>query len=70
MLVYAVNETIGRGWRSPWTTIPLAAALLDIGGFGFNELPSRALVPLRKCCGGWNERLTMPHAFLSSLAPV
>jgi EmrB/QacA subfamily drug resistance transporter len=46
MLVYAVNQTIDRGWRSAWTTVPLAVAAVLIAAFVFNELRSPApLVP-------------------------
>ncbi len=46
LLVYTVNRTIGNGWLSPWTILPLAASAVLIASFILIELRSRSpLVP-------------------------
>jgi len=46
LVVYAVNRTIGNGWLSAWTVIPLAAAALLILAFVLIEAQSQnPLVP-------------------------
>src|SRR6266571_3431617 len=46
LVVYAVNRTIGNGWLSAWTIIPLAAAALLVLAFAWIEIRSQnPLVP-------------------------